>query len=162
MRTSAEDRDRAIDIVKAAFGEGRLTREELDTRTEQAMSAQYYPDLARVIADLPGGGAFSGPPPVPAPYPRYYPGTRSATNGLAVASLVSSLFGFFPFVPSAAAVVMGHVSLAQMRRDPQRGQGAAFAGLVLGYLGLAGWLLIFVIAAVVTAHGGGPGPAPGP
>lgn len=39
MRASTADRDRAIEVLKAAFVEGRLTKEELDLRVGQAFVA---------------------------------------------------------------------------------------------------------------------------
>lgn len=62
-----------------------------------------------------------------------------ATNGLAVASFVVSLFGM-----SLLAVVFGHVALYQIPRRGERGDGLAVAGLVIGYLGVVvgAWALL--------------------
>jgi len=61
-----------------------------------------------------------------------------------VASLVLSLVWVFG-LGSLAAVVMGHVAMSRIKRDPlQSGQGLAIAGLVLGYLGSVGLLLIAI------------------
>jgi hypothetical protein len=53
VRASAGDRERAIDVLKAAFAEGRLTREEHDARVERAYDSRTYADLAVLSADLP-------------------------------------------------------------------------------------------------------------
>ena len=37
LRASDTDRDRAIDVLKARFAEGRLSREELDLRQRLAL-----------------------------------------------------------------------------------------------------------------------------
>jgi hypothetical protein len=53
LRASHADRDQAIDRLKAAFVQGRLTRDELETRAAQAFSARTYADLSPLTADLP-------------------------------------------------------------------------------------------------------------
>ncbi|MFD5599286.1 DUF4190 domain-containing protein [Leucobacter sp. NPDC058333] len=42
------------------------------------------------------------------------------------------------FLVSVAAVVLGHIALAQIRRTHERGWGLAAAALILGYLGVIG------------------------
>jgi hypothetical protein len=51
-RASHEDRDRVVDALRAAGGDGRLTAEELDARLESALSARTRGELAELIADL--------------------------------------------------------------------------------------------------------------
>jgi len=58
IRASTTDRDRAIDVLKAGFVEGRLTEQELDLRVGQALGSRYFADLLALIDDLPAG-AFS-------------------------------------------------------------------------------------------------------
>ena len=50
----AADADRAIvtDLLSAAYAEGRLTREEHDTRLAQAMEAKTFDDLRALTGDL--------------------------------------------------------------------------------------------------------------
>jgi hypothetical protein len=57
LRASHEDRDRVIDVLRVAAGDGRLTAEELDQRLEVAFSARTYAELAELTADLPAGQA---------------------------------------------------------------------------------------------------------
>jgi hypothetical protein len=52
-RASHEDRDRAVDALRIAGGDGRLTPEELDSRVENALTAQTLGELAQLTADLP-------------------------------------------------------------------------------------------------------------
>ena len=66
FRASHADRARVTDVLKAAFGEGRLTQEELDARVGQAGVARTYAELAALTADLPSGPAAEGPPREPA------------------------------------------------------------------------------------------------
>ena len=53
LRASHADRDRVVDALRVAAGEGRLTAEELDSRLEIALSARTLGELARLTTDLP-------------------------------------------------------------------------------------------------------------
>ena len=53
LRTSRADRERVIGLLKAAFVEGRLARDEFDTRVGQALMSRTYAELAAVTADIP-------------------------------------------------------------------------------------------------------------
>lgn len=150
MLAAAADRDRVLDVVKAAYGEGRLTKEEFDVRSARILAARHYGELAAAVADLPGGGSFG--PPVTYPQAGYYLAPPAPANGLAIGSLVCSLCGFIP-PATIAAVVMGHAARRQIRRSGQRGDGAAVAGLVIGYIGVGLWALIFVIGIAAASHG---------
>jgi hypothetical protein len=66
LRASHADRERVVDVLKAAFVEGRLTEDELDARVGQALAARTYADLAALTADLP---AEPGRIPAPTPAP---------------------------------------------------------------------------------------------
>jgi hypothetical protein len=52
-QTAATGRERVIDLLKAAFVQGRLTRDELDARVGRALESRTGADLAAVTADLP-------------------------------------------------------------------------------------------------------------
>jgi hypothetical protein len=60
LRASHEDRDRVVDALRIAGGDGRLTAGELDTRLETALSARTLGELAALTADLPAAPAASG------------------------------------------------------------------------------------------------------
>jgi Domain of unknown function (DUF1707) len=53
MRASDADRDRIIDVLRAAAGEGRLTADEFEERTQAVLSARTFGELAAFTADLP-------------------------------------------------------------------------------------------------------------
>jgi hypothetical protein len=57
MRASHEDRDRVMDALRVAGGDGRLSAEELDTRLERALSARTLGELAGLTTDLPNAPA---------------------------------------------------------------------------------------------------------
>jgi len=158
MLAAAADRERSMDVLKAAFGEGRLTKEEFDSRSGRVLAARTYADLSAIIADLPAGpGGAVGPvgpvgPVVPYHY-GYYPPVIPAppTNGLAIGSMVCGIAEIFTLGFAAIpAVILGHLARGQIKRTGERGDGMAIAGLVLGYLGLAGWLLVIL---AIASHG---------
>jgi hypothetical protein len=53
LRAARADRERVVELLKAAFVQGRLTRDEFDTRIGQALASRTYAELAAVTADLP-------------------------------------------------------------------------------------------------------------
>jgi len=53
LRASHEDRNRVVDALRVAGGDGRLSAEELDARLERALTARTHGELARLTADLP-------------------------------------------------------------------------------------------------------------
>jgi hypothetical protein len=53
LRASHGDRDRVVEVLRVAAGDGRLTAEELDERLEVALTARTYGELAALNADLP-------------------------------------------------------------------------------------------------------------
>ncbi len=74
-------------------------------------------------------------------------------SGKATASLICGVLFFF--LPAAVcAIVLGHIALAEIKRSGGRliGAGRAVAGLVLGYIGLAGVPFILIIAAIAIPN----------
>jgi hypothetical protein len=63
LRASHQDRDRVVEVLRVAAGDGRLTADELDQRLEAALTARTYADLAVLTTDLPA--ASTPVPPVP-------------------------------------------------------------------------------------------------
>jgi hypothetical protein len=54
LRASHADREQVIDKLKAAFVQGRLTKDELDARAGQAFDARTCAELTALTADIPG------------------------------------------------------------------------------------------------------------
>jgi Domain of unknown function (DUF1707) len=65
LRASHADRERVTEILKAAFVQGRLGRDEFDLRVGQALASRTYAELAALTADIPAG-LTAAPPPKPA------------------------------------------------------------------------------------------------
>jgi hypothetical protein len=140
LRASDADRDATCERLRAAAIEGRLDPGELDERLSAAYASRWCSQLEVLTADV------TPPPPAPMAPPAFVRPTP--TNGLAVASLVCGLL-WLGWLGSALAIVFGHVALGQIRRAEPRegGRGIAVAGLALGYLGAATFLLTLLLVA---------------
>lgn len=150
IRASDADRDRVAGLLGAAYGEGRLSKDEYDSRLEAAFAARTYADLDRTVTDLPHDARTSpaAEPAVATQMPR--------TNGYAIASLACGL-GQFIAGPLATipAIVFGHLARGQIRRTGEQGDGLALAGLILGWgaviLGII--VLVTTLAVATGMHG---------
>jgi len=60
LRASHRDRDRVVEVLRVAAGDGRLTAEELDQRLEAALTASTYGELAALTTDLPAVDPVAG------------------------------------------------------------------------------------------------------
>lgn len=63
LRASHADRDRVVELLRVAAGDGRLTAEELDQRLEAALTARTQRELAVLTADLPAEPPAPGAAP---------------------------------------------------------------------------------------------------
>jgi hypothetical protein len=154
MRASDADRERAAEVLKTGYAEGRLDKDEYDSLLGQLYTAKTRADLATLTSQLPGGGSALFPatysPPVSPPVRYAAPADR--TNGLAVASLVCGIVQFFvPLPASILAIVFGHIARGQIRRTGEKGDALALAGLVLGWAEVV--LVVIVLIAFVAMRG---------
>jgi uncharacterized membrane protein len=141
LRTATADRDRAADLLNAAYAEGRLSKDEHEARLARVMSAATFAELDAVVSDLPGGR-----PPAP-----------PKTNSMAIASLLCGVgqVMFWPLI-TIPAIVLGHVARRQIRQTGEEGSGLALAGLILGYIGagvVALAIIVLILIVVVATHG---------
>jgi Domain of unknown function (DUF1707) len=67
LRASHVDRDRVVEQLRVAAGDGQLTAEELDERLEAALTARTYDELAALTTDLPAAPDSAPGTPVPEP-----------------------------------------------------------------------------------------------
>jgi type IV pilus assembly protein PilA len=72
------------------------------------------------------------------------------TSGMAIGSLICGLFLFF-FPLSLVAVILGHLSLSEIRKSAGKiaGRGMAIAGLTLGYVGLSIVPMLIILAIAI-------------
>ncbi|AQX15539.1 hypothetical protein BCR15_04565 [Tessaracoccus lapidicaptus] len=69
MRAGDADRDDALRVLQQAHAAGRLSVEELGSRQDAVLAAQYVDDLLPVVADLPEGALLQAGPAVATPSP---------------------------------------------------------------------------------------------
>jgi hypothetical protein len=101
MRAGHADREQVIDVLKAAFVQGRLSKDELDERVSGVFASRTFAELAVVIADIPAGPPLSAAPrpaaapllPKPAPPPAR-PSVRKVTLTCVLGVLVVDLLLF--------------------------------------------------------------------
>lgn len=148
MRASDADRERAADVLKAGFAEGRLGQAEYDQRLDRVHRAHTYGELHALLADLPQGPVPMTPQPPQPVVPRaFHPGPLPLppTNGSATGALVCGILTPMTWgLTAIPAVVLGHKARSEMKYSGERGSGFATAGLVLGYLAIAFWGLMFL------------------
>ena len=85
LRTSYADREHVIDELKEAFVQGRLTQDELGTRTAQVLASRTYAELAAVTADIPARL------PQPRPPQSIWPRPQKTVSRRAVAWTASAI-----------------------------------------------------------------------
>ena len=61
----------------------------------------------------------------------------SKLNTLSVVSIASALTGF----GVVAAIITGHISLAQIKKTGENGRPLALAGVIIGYVSIALWII---------------------
>ena len=102
LRASHSDREHVVDVLKAAFVQGRLTKDEFDMRVGQTFASRTYAELAALTADIPAGliGAQSlrKPARAQAPHPE-----NKVVNSCACAALAVIALG--------GALLTGHLGL---------------------------------------------------
>lgn len=122
VRASDAEREAAVERLRVASVEGRLTFEELTERTEAAYAAVSRGDLEHITADLPGMGA-PGANPAPVQVKRKF----SAVMGDCKERIVGRIDG-----PLEAVSVMGDVELDLRGAQVPSGEVSISATAVMG------------------------------
>jgi uncharacterized protein with PQ loop repeat len=78
----------------------------------------------------------------------------NSLNTLAVVSLATALTS----IGAVAAVITGHIALAQLKTDPKSGRALALAGLIVGYATIAFWVLGGIALTLLRVKYGFDGP----
>jgi len=81
---------------------------------------------------------------------QYAPAPASSTNTMSIISMISSIIGLFTWgILCVLGVILGHISLSQIKRTGEGGKGMALTGLIVGYIGIAGWIIAAILLIVV-------------
>jgi Domain of unknown function (DUF1707) len=104
LRASHADREQVIGTLKTAFADGRLDKDELDTRVGQALDARTFAELATATAGIPAAPAQAPPPRRPALPPV---NKAAVKRGLAAAgaTIPPALFVTAAYGPHALALL---------------------------------------------------------
>jgi Domain of unknown function (DUF1707) len=78
LRASHADREQVIDLLKTAFVQGRLAKDEFDVRVGRVFASRTYAELSAVTADIPAAPIMVPPPRKPA---RKRPSMNKAITG---------------------------------------------------------------------------------
>jgi hypothetical protein len=141
LRASHADRERVIEVLKAAFIQGRLDKYELDLRVGQVFASRTYADLNALTADLPVRPAAAQPSaaqaPGPAPEldhrPAREPDDRKPVKAWACATIVlpSTAVGI-ALLASGTAITMNLISVLMFV--------CVMTGPVMGLVLLHSWI----------------------
>ena len=127
VRTSRADREQAIDVLKTAFVQGRLSKDEFDLRVGQVLASRTYADLGALTDDIPA--VADGAPPLAG---------RAGEPGRALSFKTAVRVGAVGAGPSMASAA---VVLIQSSAVP------AVAGVLL--VGLTGLSVALLLAALL-------------
>lgn len=113
LRAAHADRERAVDVLKSAFVQGRLTKDEFDARISRALAARTCAELTAITAGpvtegpVAEGPVTGGPPHRRgrAPTPTDQAITWSTAATFVAVTLVASMF----FAPRYFLLVAGFV-----------------------------------------------------
>ena len=107
LRASRADRERVIDLLKAAFVQGRLTRDEFDARVGQALASRTNWELAAVTFDIPAELVGALPPRPPVQARRRISMNAAVTGGACVVGVANvGMIAAFLSGSSVAVVVV--------------------------------------------------------
>jgi membrane protein implicated in regulation of membrane protease activity len=150
LRTSRADREQAIDVLKVAFVQGRLTKDEFDLRVGQVFASRTYADLGALTADIPGWVTSAQPAAEQASEPGRMLSFKTAASVGAV--------GAGPSMASAAVVMMQSSSVPAVAGVLLVGLTGVFVtGLLAALLMLLSWIVRR--SRRKPAQGPPPGPA---
>lgn len=143
-----------------------LVDDALDVRPPPTIMAPAPSDAGFQVpsAELPPSAPEWRPPPrvAPAWQPPPPPHVQAPNKSLAIASMVLGIIsvtvGWFCFgpIPGIAAIILGAVSLSQMKKNPDRvgGKPHAWTGIATGGATLliyGVFLIIYIIAIIASA-----------
>jgi len=129
LRASDADREQVIAVLKSAFVQGRLTRDEFYLRARQVFASRTYADLDALTADIPAGVAKAQPP-----------GPTPEGNGKRLIQRVTVVgAGAGAVIPAVLITVGGGPLMVAVLAGVLL--GALMAMLLAGFLTILSWVL---------------------
>lgn len=135
LRASHADREHVLDLLKAAFVQGLLTKDEFDMRVGRTFASRTYAELAALNADIPAGLIGAQPLSKPARAQSRHPQNKvvnsCACAMLAVIALTAALLsGNFALFFMVVVAILGALFVAggrmvcasQKKRSCRQGQ----------------------------------------
>ena len=105
LRASHADREQVIEMLMAAFVQGRLDRDEFDLRVGRAFASRTYADLAALTADIIPARLTRARPPEPARESANK--KKKAVAALACATLaIAGMLAAMPPIPDGSPFVI--------------------------------------------------------
>jgi len=99
LRASHADREQVIEVLKTAFVQGRLTRDEFGARVGRALASRTCAELTAVTAGLPAGPAAAQPPRRPARVHSRRPANTGVRTGVRVIIIAAAMLAVFFLLP---------------------------------------------------------------
>ena len=134
MRTSRAEREQVIEVLKAAFVQDRLAKDEFEVRAGQALTARTCAELAAVTADIPVEPAVARPKAQPPTARIGRTGVRTtmiaaAALGMILLTRPDNMGAFMGGLLAAATVVVAPVvTMATVLHQQRRRQRPAKPG----------------------------------
>jgi hypothetical protein len=145
LRASHADREQAVSVLKAAFVQGLLDKDEFDLRIGQVLASRMDAELAALTADIPAGLTAAHPRREPAGKPANRKAAKAWAGGVAAIAGVSAVMAaatggdtgerlvyaavfFVPLVAVLMAVLLALHAWLDRRVGRQSSPGLAIAG----------------------------------
>ena len=131
LRASSTDREQVIELLKVAFAQGRLAKDDFDVRVGQVLASRTYAELDAVTAGIPAGVAEVKPPRTRALKPAHRTAKVAAWSTGVIAPLTVLL--------GAIAILTGNVALL------------ALSGFAFTVAAAVGWGAVVTLAHAASA-----------
>ena len=106
------------------------------------------PDPVSPSSPPPAPGYATPPPQAPPAQPGYSSQAAVPQRRTNILAILALIFGIvFPIV----GIILGHISLSQIKKTGEEGRGMALAGTIIGYVLVVLGILFFILYIAVFA-----------
>ncbi len=131
LRASRTDREQVIEVLKVAFVQERLAKDEFDLRVGQALASRTYADLDALTADIPAGLTRARPPAEPAREPARRLTPKTVARVSAAGAVPSMAFAAVEVAVGGAPPALGVILVGMT--------GVLVAGILAALLVFLSW-----------------------